>query len=152
MQSPPFLRYLVPPRSKYSPQHLMSIKQRFKRYWRCWMKWREAKWSDVMIFGEMFVLSFIYCNVAVRRFCVVRFLIIIFFSLLFSNYSTYVFKYFLIFFLLVSCFAFLFSILCTLCFCIFLYCFVYCFSCWAVSFLFLYKSTDHFQRLETQLQ
>jgi hypothetical protein len=33
-------------------------------------------------------------------------------------------------------------------FCVFLYCFVHC----AVSFLFLYKSTDHCHRVETQLQ
>jgi len=49
------------------------------------VEWSEGKWS------EMFVLSSIYCNVAVRSFCVVRFLIIICFSLLFSNYSTYAF-------------------------------------------------------------
>ena len=42
-----------------------------------------------MILGEMLVLSFIYCNVDVRRFREVRYLIIIYFSLLFSNYSTY---------------------------------------------------------------
>ena len=55
----------------------------------------------------MCVFSLIYSYVAVCRFCAVRSLIIICFSLLFSNYSTYVF---LIFFLC------LFSILCVLCF------------------------------------
>jgi hypothetical protein len=34
---------------------------------------------------------------------------------------------------------------------VFFHCFVSCFSCCAVSFLFLYKSTDHCQRVENQL-
>jgi len=55
-----------------------------------------------------------------------------------------------IFCMYVLCFVF-FSVLYVLCFCIFLYCFVYCFSFCAVSFLFLYKSTDHCHRVETQL-
>jgi len=72
-----------------------------------------------MILGEMCVLKFIYIYVAACRFCVVRFLTIIGFYLLFSIYSTYVF---IIFFVcLFSCFVYLFSILCILCFCIVLY-------------------------------
>ena len=35
---------------------------------------------------------------------------------------------------------------------VFLYCFVYCFSFCAVSFLFLYKCTDYCHRAQTQLQ
>jgi len=44
-----------------------------------------------MILGERCVLSLIYCFVAVCRLCAVGCLIIICFSLLFSNYSTYFF-------------------------------------------------------------
>ena len=69
--------------------------------------------------------------VAVSRFCVVRCVIIMGFSLLFSNYSTSVF------FNIPFMFVFLF--------CIFVFYFVY-----SVSFLFLYKSTDHCRRVETQ--
>ena len=58
-----------------------------------------------MILGEMLVLSFIYCNVDVRRFRVVRYLIIIYFSLLFSNYSTYsLFQHFAVFCMLCAFF------------------------------------------------
>jgi len=60
----------------------------------------------------MYILSFIYSYVAVCRFCAVRCLIIICFSLLFSNHSTYVFN--ILFILVVY---FLYSV--------FLYCFVY---------------------------
>ena len=56
-----------------------------------------------------------YIYVAVRRFCAVSCLIIICFSLLFSNYSTYVFLIFLL--CLFYCFVYLFYILCILCFC-----------------------------------
>jgi hypothetical protein len=54
-------------------------------------EWYVVKWSEVMILGEMYVLSFVYIYVAVCMFCAVRWVIIICFSLLFSNYSTYVF-------------------------------------------------------------
>jgi len=57
-----------------------------------------------------------------------------------------------ILFMFVFCFVFFTSILRILCFCIVLYCFVYYFSFCAVSFLFLYESIDHCQRVETQLQ
>ena len=69
----------------------------------------DVKWSEVKICSEMRALSLIYIYVAVCRSCTVRYLIIICFSLLFSNYSTYIF---LIFFL---CFSF----------CIFVFYFVY---------------------------
>jgi hypothetical protein len=48
------------------------------------------KWSDVMIFGEMCVLSLIYSYVAVCMLCAVRCVFIICSCLLFSNYSIYV--------------------------------------------------------------
>ena len=73
-----------------------------------------------MIWGEMYCHWFIY-YVAVCRFCAVRCLIIIYFSLLFStsNYSTYIFQYslylFFLFFMFVFCFVYS----------AFLYCFVY---------------------------
>jgi len=35
---------------------------------------------------------------------------------------------------------------------VYLYCFVYCFSFCAVSFLFVYKSTNQCHQVETQLQ
>jgi len=41
--------------------------------------------------GELCVLSLIYCYVAVCRLCALGDVIIIYFSLFFSNYSTYVF-------------------------------------------------------------
>ena len=73
------------------------------------------------------VLSLIYCYVAVRRICVVCYIIIICFSSLFSNYTTYVFN---ILFMFVSCFVFLFSILCILYFCIFvLFCLLFLLLC-----------------------
>jgi hypothetical protein len=79
------------------------------------VKWCEGKWSEVIIFGEIHVLSLIYTYVAACMFCVVCCLIIICFCLLFSNYSTYVFKYY-------------FHV-CSL-FCVFcaFYCFAYCFT------------------------
>ena len=43
--------------------------------------------------GEMCALSLIYSYVAVCKCCAVRYLIITGFSLLFSNYSTYVLYY-----------------------------------------------------------
>jgi len=106
------------------------------------VKCSEVKWCEVMILGEMCVLSLIYICAAVYRLCAVRYVIIIWFYLLLYNYWTH----FLIFFLR------LFSILCILCFLLFLYCFVYCFSFCVVPFLFLYKSTDHYHGVETQLQ
>jgi hypothetical protein len=46
-----------------------------------------VKWSEVMIYGEMCVLSLIYMYVAVYRLCAVR-CVLICFSLLLYNYST----------------------------------------------------------------
>ena len=74
---------------------------------------------------KMFVLSLIYGNAAVCRFCAVRWIIIIVicFSLLLSNYSTYFFATFFL------CFVFLFCMLVFyLVYPVFLYCFVYFFS------------------------
>jgi len=50
-------------------------------------------------------------------------------------------------------FVFLFCV-CIFCFVysLFLYRFVYFFSFYAVSFLLLYKSADHYHRMETKLQ
>jgi hypothetical protein len=75
----------------------------FEGWWRTVQKWRdvknrewsvvkcsEGKLSEVMILGEMCVLSLIYSYVAVCRFCVLRYLIIISFILLYSSYSTFV--------------------------------------------------------------
>jgi len=95
-----------------------------------------------MVLKEMGVLTMIYSYVADCRCCEVGYLIIIGLSLLFSNYSTYVFITF--------CFVFFISILRFL-YC-FLYCFVYYLSFCAVSFLFLYESIDRCHRVETQLQ
>ena len=90
-------------------------------------------------FGEMCVLSLIYSYVATCRFCAVRCLIITCFSLLFYNYSTYVF---LNIFLFVS----------ILCICVVLLCVLFFLLYTAVSLLFLYKFPDHCHRVETQLQ
>ena len=62
------------------------------------------------------VLLLIYSSVAVCMFCTVRCAVIIGFSLLFSDYSTYVCINIL--FIFVFCFVFLFSVLCLLCSCV----------------------------------
>ena len=54
------------------------------------LKWSEVKRSEVMMLGEMCILSFIYIFVAVCRFCVVLCLNIISLDLLFYNYSTFI--------------------------------------------------------------
>jgi hypothetical protein len=72
------------------------------------LKWTVVKWTAVKIFGEMFVLSLIYSYVAVCRFCVVRFAIIICLTSLFSNYSTYVFNIIFMFAFLICLFVFYF--------------------------------------------
>jgi len=104
-------------------------------------KWRvkcsEVKWNEVMILGEMCVLSLIYIYVAVCRFCAVHCLIIICFCLLFSNYS-------------LTFFLGMFSFSCILCF--LLFCVLFLLLHTAASFLFLYKFTDHCHRLETHMQ
>jgi len=101
-----------------------------------------------MILGEMCVVSLIYSYVTVRMFCAVRCVVIICCYLLFCNYLTGVFKYSSYVCFLVLYFRFLLCVM-------FLYRFVYCFSFSiyiAVSLLFLYKSTDRCQQVETKLQ
>ena len=96
-----------------------------------------------MILSEMCVFSLIYSYVAVCRFCAVLCLIIICFCLLFSNYWTCVFN---ILFMLAFCFLFVI-------FCVFvLLCVLFLLLYIAVSFLFLYKSTNHCHRVETKMQ
>jgi hypothetical protein len=83
--------------------------------------------SEVMILGEMCVLSLIYSHVAVCKFCVVFYLICICFYLLFSNHSTCFLIFFLCwFFVLYFCFLFcvfcvfvLFGVLFLLLYCLF---------------------------------
>jgi hypothetical protein len=89
----------------------------------------------------MYVLCSTLCYVAVCMFCAVRCLNIICFSLLFSNYWTYVFD---ILFVCIFVFYIVYSV--------FLYCLVHRFSFCVVPFLFLYKSTDRCHKVETQLQ
>ena len=72
--------------------------------------WNEVKRSDDLVWE---VWSLIYIYVAVCRFCAARCIIIICFSLLFSNYST-------IFNILFTFVFYFYSVL--------FYCFVYCFS------------------------
>ena len=98
------------------------------------------KSSEVMILGDICVLSVTYSYVDVCRFCDS----IVCFCLLFSIYSTYVFQYSFYVCFFVFVFYFVYSV--------FLYCFVYCFSFCAVSFLFFYKSTDRCHQVENQLQ
>jgi len=50
-----------------------------------WKEGSEMKWSEVIILGELFVLSFIYNYVALCRLCAVRFRIFSCTYLLFSN-------------------------------------------------------------------
>ena len=86
---------------------------------------------------SLYIYIYIYIYIYKIRY------LIIFFSFLFSNYSTYVSIFFF------SCsFVFLFSILCVLFFVLFCVFFSFC----AASFIFLYKSTYHCHRVETQLQ
>ena len=55
------------------------------------VKWSELNWSEVKLFGEMCVFLLIYICVAVFRFIAVCCIFIVWFSVLFSNYSSYVF-------------------------------------------------------------
>ena len=101
------------------------------------VKWNEAKRIDDI--GWDVCISLIYIYVTVCRFCAVRYLIIICFYLLFSNYSTYVLLYsFHLFFVL---YFFLFCVFCD--FILFLCCFVYYMSFCAVSFLFFCTSLSY---------
>ena len=113
-----------------------------QRRWRKWgVKCSEVKWNEVKIFVEMCVLSLMYSYVALCKFCVVHCLIICF-SLLFSNYSTYVFLILFMFFPCFACFLFF----CILCFCILLFIFLLLYV--AAAFLLLYKITDHCHQVE----
>jgi hypothetical protein len=80
-------------------------------------------------------------------FCAVRCVIIICFSLSFSNYSTYVFQYSLYICFRLLSFYFMF---CAFCISV-LFCVLFLLLYTAVSFPFLYKSTDHCHRVETQI-
>ena len=75
----------------------------------CVVKWSEVKWSESMNVDEIRVLSFIYMHVALCRLRAVRFVITICFSLLFFNYSTYVFNILFVFVFLFCTFVFYFA-------------------------------------------
>jgi hypothetical protein len=77
--------------------------------------WSAIKWSELKIFGDMWVLSLIYSYVAVYILCAVCCVIIICLSFLFSNYSTHIFN--IIFMFVFSFCVFVFYV-CILCFCI----------------------------------
>ena len=53
--------------------------------------WSKEKWNEVIVNGEMCVLSLIDSYVAVTMFCAVRCVIIIWLSLLFLHHPTSVF-------------------------------------------------------------
>ena len=94
-----------------------------------------------MVLGEMCVLSLIYIYVAVCMFRAVQYVVSLYASVCY--FLTTRLMFYNIIFLFVFCFLFcVFVLLCVL----FLLVYI------AVSFLFLYKSTDHCHRLETQLQ
>jgi hypothetical protein len=87
------------------------------------------------------VSTVVYICVSVCMFCAVRFLIIIYFFLLFSNYWTYFFN---------ILFMYLF---CIFIFCVFNICYVLFRLLYiAVTFILVHKSTNHCHRLETQSQ
>jgi hypothetical protein len=100
-----------------------------------------------MILGEMCVLSLTYGYVAVCTFCAVRCPIISCFSLLFPNYSTPVSQYYFYVCFLVLYVCFLLCLFCVFVLFYVLFLLLYI----AVSFLFLYKFTDHCHRVKTQL-
>ena len=104
----------------------------------------EVKWSD--LFVEIGVLSLIYINVVICKFCAVRYIMITCCYLLFSITRLVCLHIFFIIF-----------------FCSFLLYFVYSYFVFfvlcvvsllyiALSFLFLYKFTESFLRVETQLR
>jgi hypothetical protein len=94
-----------------------------------------VQWSDDLGWT---VVSLIYSYVAVCRVCVVRCLVITSFSLLFSNYSTYVFL--ILFISLFPCFVCLFSLLRILRFCIVLCIFsTFVYSCLFPIFVQVYR-------------
>ena len=80
--------------------------------------------------AELFLCNLVYVYVAICRFCAVRRVIIIWFYLLFSNYSNKVFNIPFIFDFFFVCFDFHFV------YSVFLYCFVYCFSLYIALFYF----------------
>ena len=93
------------------------------------VKWNEVKGSEVIILREMCVLSLIYSYVPVCMFCSWRCVIIIYFYLLFPNYSTYFFNIIFCFFIVLYL-CFLFCVFCVLFLCIFFLLFI------VVSYLF----------------
>ena len=140
----------------------------------CEVQWSGVKWCDVIILGEMSVLSLIYSYVAVCMFCAVRCVVIICCYLLFylqlcscmyvlcSTFVSLLFAslcYFIItgrMFYNIFCVCYLFCIfvpvLCMLWLCFIFVFFLYCFFCSAVSFLLLSKCTDCCHQVETQLE
>ena len=122
----------------------------------------ELKWSD--LFVEKCVLSLIYSNIALCRFPVVPFYLLLYLQLcscMYILYSTlwYYYFYSLCYFVInrLECFnisfiivvIFLFSFYFVSCF---LFCVLCLLFCIALSFLFLYKFTKRCLRVETQLQ
>jgi hypothetical protein len=78
--------------------------------------------SEVMILGEIYVVSLIFSYVTLCRLCAVRCLIIIGFYVLFYNFSTCFFNILCMFVMLFGIFVFYFAYF------VFLCCFLYCFS------------------------
>ena len=88
MQSPPVPRYLVPPRSKYSPQHhilkhpqLLFLPQCQRTSWHCGRKW--AKYEKVyrssckvivilVLFNETWISWTVFRTVLVSNFMKIR--------------------------------------------------------------------------------
>ena len=96
-----------------------------------------------MILGEICIILLIFSYLTLCRLCAVRCLIIIGFYVLFYNYSTYFFKYFLYVLLLLGIFVFYFA------YSVFLYFSV----CMFLSFfVLLHTFTDQSHRVENQLQ
>jgi len=102
--------------------------------WWSWVKCVDYHWFTVIylyVGSVWYVISLLFASLC--YFLIAR---LIFLNILF------VFVFILHFYFLFVYYAFV----------LFLYCFVYCFSFCSASFLFLYKSTDHCQRLEAHLQ
>ena len=80
--------------------------------------------TNILIFGEMYVLSLIYISAAVYRFCALSYVFFFFFA---SVCHFLIIQFMFLLFLLYLFFVFYFV------YSMFLYCFVYCFSFCAVS-------------------
>lgn len=135
------IRNCVP---KYSlPKQTTSVEDdtALRMLWYNGFRCSEVKWSEVLRWNVCIIIDLQLCS-CVCLFWVARCLIIVCFFLLFSNNSTYVSIFFLC---LCSCFVcFLFCVFCAL----------YC-LCTVLPFVYsclLYLYTDHFYRVETQLQ